>query len=251
MISAQKKEWFEKLFERYNEHYLLRRHFHTLAMRGHIEAAASDRPIVYIMNHSSWWDGLTVYHAARFAGHRQHYYMMDEKQLSRYRFFHKLGAFSIDKESLRGILQSLRYAADLLEAGNSVWIYPQGDIYHLEERPLYFQNGIGYLLERCPQAVVQPVSAYYTLGMNQKAEATLWFGEPVHHNWAAFGRKGIASNLQELLERQLDAHRALAIAAPDGQLQGFRPLLIGSLSTNEVFDAFKRRASRWFTFSGR
>ncbi|GGG68896.1 lysophospholipid acyltransferase family protein [Paenibacillus radicis (ex Gao et al. 2016)] len=250
MISARKSKWFEKLLGRYNENYLLRRHFHRLAIRGNIEAADLERPVVFIMNHSSWWDGLLVYQAARMAGQQRHYFMMDEKQLSRYRFFSRAGAFSIDKESLRGIQQSLRYAVDLLKSGNSVWVYPQGDIYHLETRPIVFQSGIGYMLEGCPHALVQPVTAYYTMGQNQKPDVTLWFGEPVHRDWRAIGRKEIASELRELLEKQLNDHRSQSIAAIDRPLEGFRTLINGTRSTSEAFDTFKRRAARWFSFSG-
>ncbi|MFF2089336.1 lysophospholipid acyltransferase family protein [Paenibacillus sp. NPDC058174] len=250
MIPARKSKWFEKLLSRYNEHYLLRRHFHRLAIRGTIEAPDLERSVIFIMNHSSWWDGLLVYQAVRMAGQQGHFFMMDEKQLSRYRFFSRAGAFSIDKESLQGILQSLRYAIELLKSGNSVWVYPQGDIYHLETRPIVFQSGIGYILERCPNAVVQPVTAYYTMGSNQKPDVTLWFGEPVQRDWQAIGRKEIASELQGLLEQQLDNHRLQAIDAIDRPLESFRTLINGTRSTSEAFDTFKRRAARWFNFSG-
>lgn len=250
MMPAKINPWFDRTFRLYTRWYLLRRQFHSISLRGEMECGQDDAPVLYIMNHSSWWDGLLVYFATRSASRRRHLMMMDEKQLQKYRFFRNVGAFSIDKTSMRGIVESLCYAAAMLKQGADVWIFPQGDIYHPETRPLRFQSGVGYLLEHCPQAIVCPVTAYYTFCMDQKVDATLWFGEPIRQDWRALGRRGIAGMLQEQLEAQLNAHRAQVIRVPrSGPGNGFSPIL-RTVSIDQRFDVWKREVSRWTSYFG-
>ncbi|WP_099520938.1 lysophospholipid acyltransferase family protein [Paenibacillus sp. BIHB 4019] len=230
---------------------MLKRHFHAVSMRGELDQVPADRPLLLIMNHSCWWDGLLVYHMIRSESQRRHYMMMDERQMKRYAFFRRIGAFSVNKENLREMAASLRYAAGLLRSGGAVWLFPQGDIFHLESRPLQFQTGIGYLLERCPDAAVLPVSLYYTMGLHQKASATFSIGSRIEDDWRALGRKEAAMLLERKLEEQLDEHRLAVIAGADGERDGFRPLLATGRSVNETFDQMKGRAARWKSFFGR
>lgn len=91
MIAAAKSRVFHKIFRRYNEWYLLRRAFRSVAAAGSPDPdIAGSRPVLYIMNHSSWWDGLWFYHAIQCLSHAdwaQYYVMMEERQLSSFRFF--------------------------------------------------------------------------------------------------------------------------------------------------------------------
>ncbi|GFZ79387.1 glycerol acyltransferase [Paenibacillus marchantiophytorum] len=251
MIASDTSRWFKWLFSHYNERYLLQRHFHAIDTVGDIDPAPPGRPVLYMMNHSSWWDGLIVYQAIVRASKREHFMMMDEKQMSRYRFFRKIGAFSIDKSSYRGVIESLHYSEQLLKQGHSVWLFPQGDIQHLEHRPLQFQNGIGYLLERCPEAIVQPVTAYYSLGLHQKAEVSLLFGMQIEHDWLLESRKLRNAMLRARLEQQLDDHRNLVIRTNGGAIVGARSLLQTTRSTNEKYDAWKNGVAKWTSFFGR
>lgn len=253
IIPAEPSKRFNSLFLRYTEHYLLRRSFRSLSVRGHVEpqvAAAGEYPVLYVMNHSSWWDGLLLYYVAQRQSKRWHYAMMDEAQLRRYRFFRKLGAFSIDKSSARAGLESLHYTAGLLEQNGRVWMFPQGGIYHLEHRPLAFQSGIGVVLERCPRAIAVPVSAYYSISPHQQPDITLWFGEPIAEAWDTMPRKTVAALLCGRLEAQLDEHRGMAVAANGERLPGFEHLYAPGRSTSERFDVFKRKVSLWKSYFG-
>ncbi|MBD2848232.1 lysophospholipid acyltransferase family protein [Paenibacillus sp. IB182496] len=242
---------FSRVFARYNERCLLRRHFHTVGLRGTLDPAPQGQPVLYVMNHSSWWDGLVLYQAFRRASTRRHYVLMDEAQLARYRFFGRLGAIPIDRASARASLRSLDAAAELLREGSGVWLFPQGEIRHLEERPLAFRTGAGYLMERCPTVLVQPATIYYSHGLHQKADVSLWLGEPLYGDWPQLGRKPAAQRIQDILEAQLDAHRAQVVAAAGGPPAHFNPLLAPGRSTSEAFDAFKKGVARWSSFFGR
>ncbi|MCD1261026.1 lysophospholipid acyltransferase family protein [Paenibacillus athensensis] len=239
MIEAHKRPGFEAVFRLYNRHYLLRRHFHSLTVLGDVDPVES-RPAVYVMNHCSWWDGLLVYEAVSRLSARAHFMMMEEQQLAKYAFFRKIGAFSIRKTSPSGIRDSLQYARGLLEQGHSVWIFPQGDIEHIDKRPLGFHSGTGLLLALCPYALAVPVSLYLMFGLHQKPEASLRFGEPLALDWAALGRKAAVQALEDAVTDQLERQRAQAIAGEPTQLAGdATALLRPGRSVSDTFD-------RWF-----
>ncbi|MFS0727322.1 lysophospholipid acyltransferase family protein [Paenibacillus sp. 1P07SE] len=250
MIKALKSPSFDRLFFFYNKYYLLRRHFHFIGLKGDLDAGTHAGGRLYVMNHSSWWDGMIIYHAFRTCSTGDHYVMMDEKQMRSFSFFRKLGVFSIDKSHPRGIVSSLRYAQALLEKGKRVWMFPQGDIRHLEQRPLEFQSGIGYLLERCPMTEVMPVTAYYSMYHHQKAEATLTAGSPLWQDWSALGKRRATAWVQEVLEGQLQTHRSRCVHGPPQLTVDFRPLLTGGRSTSEVFLSMKKKVGAWKSFFG-
>lgn len=244
MIPAEHSPAFRVLFDLYNRRYLLPRAFRRIDLYGSLDAGVErERPILYIANHSSWWDGLLLFHLWRRSGEDRHYVMMDEEQLAKYRFFRKLGAYSVDKSAPGSSRASLRYTEELLARGNRVWLFPQGDIRHLESRPLALRRGAEYLLRRVPQAAVVPVTFYYTQGLHSKPEASLEIGRPMSEDWAALDRRSVMDRLQNGLQRQLDRHRDRAIAAVDDPVsagRADRELLRAGLSVNEKFDRVRR-----------
>ncbi|MFC4101766.1 lysophospholipid acyltransferase family protein [Paenibacillus xanthanilyticus] len=249
MLRATNSDWFKRLFALYNDHYLLRRHFHSLRMRG-MPDVVEGRPVLYVMNHSSWWDGLLVYHAVRRYSQHAHYIMMEEKQLRTFAFFRRLGAFSIGDEPA-AMAATFRYALRLLGEGNPVWIFPQGEIRHAEERPIRFREGIGLLLERRSETVVIPVTAYYAMALNQRPDASLWFGQPIERDWRTMGRAAATELLRTAVQAQLDMHREEVIAAPDGDLRAFVPIMRSGRSTSGRYEAWRRRLkSGWRAFFG-
>ncbi len=247
MIKADKSDLFQIVFHKYNRDYLLKRHFYTISVKGTPDQL-HDTPIIYMMNHSSWWDGLIVYHTIKTLSEQDHYMMMDEKQMKDYRFFRKIGAYSIDKTNKRGILQSLRYSTELLDRKKCVWIFPQGDIYHLEMRPLGFQSGIGYLLKKMPSTIVIPVTLYYSFGIHQKPDVTMLYGEHIRLDWDQYPKKTISHELQKKLESQLNEHKDLVVSGRwhDENTKG---LIQPGRSTSDRFDSFQKEVKRWLRFS--
>ncbi|WP_028563201.1 lysophospholipid acyltransferase family protein [Paenibacillus pinihumi] len=239
MIGASKSRLFNALFFRYNAYYLLRRHFRYVGLSGELDPLPRTG-LLYLMNHSSWWDGLIVYHAICTCSQGDHYVMMDERQLARYSFFRKLGAFSIDKSSTRGIVRSLDYAAELLSAGKRVWMFPQGDIRHLESRPLEFKSGAAYLLRSSPAAAVMTMTAYYSLCHHQKAEVTLQAAAPLMMPWNEMERRSISAVLRKRLNEQLEAHKQSVVQSAPLPSPEYAALLRGGRSTSDHFDSMKR-----------
>lgn len=239
MLKDVKGRSFDRLFYRYNAWYLLRRYFRFFGIVGSLSPeAAGNRPLLYLMNHSSWWDGLLAYHAARTLTEGKHYFMMEEAQLEKYRFFRRLGAYSINPSRSADVLSSLRYTAGLLREGGRVWMYPQGEIRPLDERPVGLKQGAALVLRLCPDAAVVPVTLYHGLYLHSKPEAVLLAGEPLMEDWKEQDRREIGEILERTLNRQLEQHRRLILDS-GGDFQGrFRPLIRQGESVNERFDRF-------------
>ncbi|MDT0124468.1 lysophospholipid acyltransferase family protein [Paenibacillus sp. RRE4] len=257
MIRAVKSKAFDRVFSLYNHYYLLRRRFRSFTLSGSLDPhmvdrngvdgllpMAPDQPVVYFMNHSSWWDGLLLYHAAKQTSRGDHYVMMEERQLRQYAFFRKLGAYSINKDSASGVRTSLQYTNELLAAGKRVWIFPQGEILHQEARPIQFRPGIGLVLRRFPQAVAVPVTLCHGMVQHDLPEISMKAGLPIVEDWKTWRSEEIANRLGHVLEQQLNDHRATLIQLGQGSLPDAQPLIRGIRSTSEKYDAARKRVNR-------
>ncbi|MCM3786071.1 lysophospholipid acyltransferase family protein [Neobacillus mesonae] len=236
MLSANKSRFFSKLFSIYNEKYLLDRRFSYVGISGQLDVAEKERPVLYIMNHSSWWDGLLVHHALHRLSSCEHYMMMEEEQLKKFTFFRKLGAYSIRKGDTGEVRQTLNYTLELLSSGKKVWIFPQGEIRHQDVRPLGFERGIGLLLSRLPETIVMPVTLVHGLYCQDKPEAMLTVGLPIIQPWSDYTSREITQRLEDVLTEQLERQKQEIIAAPDGRPAEYISLIEHKKSTSDRFE---------------
>ncbi|RVT60802.1 lysophospholipid acyltransferase family protein [Niallia taxi] len=176
MIHAKKDVVFEKLFSTFHKRLLA---FSFDKVYWQAPGKLHTGPCIYVCNHSSWWDGLIYYKLTKTVIQQDLYIMMHEQGLKQFPYFKKLGAFSIDRSSPKGIVKTMRYAEMLLKKGKSVWIFPQGDEYHLEKRPLQFQPGTLYLQEKLPEIPIIPVCFYYSFAHKRKPEVWIKSGNPL------------------------------------------------------------------------
>lgn len=175
MIEAAKKPWFEKLFFIYNRQ-LFKRHFSGI----YVTAGENvPKQAVICMNHSSWWDGLLLFHCNQALMKHDIYIMMHEKGLLEFPFFRKLGAFSVNREKPKDIIHSLHYAHSKVTEGKSVCLFPQGDEHHLEKRPLGFLPGAISLIEKNDEVPLLPLIFYYSFGSRKKQEIYVKIGLPL------------------------------------------------------------------------
>lgn len=210
MIKANKSALFETGFNLYLTP-LIRFSFSRLLGQG--VNAIPKKPVLFIANHSSWWDGLVFFYLNRTIWHHDIHMMMHEEGLKKYPYFRYLGAFSINRQKPKEILTSLQYAESLLKQGKSVILFPQGDEFHLEKRPLVFQSGAAYLMENCPEVPVIPISFYYSFGHQQKPD--LWIRQyaPIStEELAHMTRKEKTLHLQQLCTEQLDLLKSTVIS---------------------------------------
>ncbi|MDX2197091.1 MAG: lysophospholipid acyltransferase family protein [Cytophagales bacterium] len=143
MIKASHNKWVHAtagLFFR----YLVKLSFHDIVVQ--CPDYETNKPILYIGNHISWWDGFIPYYInAKYYG-KKFYIMMLENELRTKQIFKYLGAYSINKNS-KNMLKSLQYTLDLLSHHeNFVVIFPQGKIYSQHSRHIIFEPGIPKLI---------------------------------------------------------------------------------------------------------
>lgn len=190
-------------------------------------------------NHSSWWDG----YIAALVEHHLHldgYLMMEEAQLRRYFFFSWIGCFSVDRHNTRSALQSLQYAAGLLKARprRMLWLFPQGEIFPNDHRPLNFYNGTTYLARMTAPVLLYPVATRIEYLAEQRPDLYISLGEPLTITAEQTRERSFLKNcthqLEEHVTAELDQLREDVI---NNHLEDFTLLMQGRASTNRIFDA--------------
>ena len=154
MIKAAHKKWAQWIFNPYCD-FLLKRNFTNFFRVNEYPFLSEDLPLFITPNHISWWDGFFIFYLARKFLKGKGYIMMLEEQLSRYWFFQKIGAFSIDPTHTKDISATVHYTQDLLRRHQTYIIfYPQGTIEPYEMRPLTLKRGLQLFLKKIPDVQV-------------------------------------------------------------------------------------------------
>jgi 1-acyl-sn-glycerol-3-phosphate acyltransferase len=230
-------------FDRYVERYL-RRRFHRVLLWQPLDVPAilRARPLIFAMSHASWWDVLVGYALARRVIGVESYAPMDEAQLARYRILTRLGVYSVDRGSVAGVREFLRYTTRLLRDGGALWITPQGEITPHWRRPVLFQQGLGHLVARVPGVAVVPVAVAYEFLDEPRPDILVKFGAP---RGFAHGSdpEAVTRVLERDLESELDMLRA-ALLTHD--LTSFVTLIAGRTSMSAVYDRV-RALRAWVT----
>ncbi len=139
IIKARHIPFFVRFFSFYSRNGL-KRHFQSVEFD--CSADTSNRPVLLIGNHFSWWDGFIAYRLNDLCLHKKFHIMMLEEQLEDRQFLNKAGAFSIKRGS-RSVVESLQYASELLHDNeNMVALFPQGTIASMHRRPVRFEKGV-------------------------------------------------------------------------------------------------------------
>lgn len=209
------------------------RQFHGWRFRADDLAAlrSRERPLLFLANHTSWWDGFF----ALELGHRfgqAFYVMMQQDQLAAIPFFARCGAFSMDREHPRQAMRDLKYAASLLTPGHGVWVFPQG-VRSPAGAPLKLEAGVGRLAAWAPDALIVPVAFRFGFVSEDLPEAFAWFGTP-------FDAAGSPEATMRLVEAGMtDTLARLDAALATTERAGFETLIEGAPSVNKRLDAFK------------
>ena len=146
----------------------LRASFHTVNLRfarGLNQGAINDHdpgaavPVIYVANHSSWWDGHLAALMNHELFHRHAFTIMEESQLQRYKFFRYSGCFSVDRHGGRSMIESLAYASNCLNAPNrALLIFPQGEMLAHDTRPLKLFAGLARIIQPLKRVRLIPVA---------------------------------------------------------------------------------------------
>ncbi len=178
MIRAQHRFWADLIFQPYLM-WLFKRNFHTIQLLGMPPEIPPHLPLLLLPNHSTWWDGFFVYLLNKQIFRRTAYLMMLEAQLSKYRFFAKIGAYSIEPKHRQGIVESLKYTVELLNQGMPlVSIFPQGELLPWHTRPLGYKRGIEWVLREYGKSVAVLPLAIRTEFLGEKRPSVFFlFGD--------------------------------------------------------------------------
>ncbi len=152
----------------------VRSSFRAVWLRG--ERPLPTQPTLFYANHSSFWDGFLAHQlflALGFDG----YCVMEEKNLRRYPFLARLGAFSVVRGEGASALASVRHAREIFARPcAAVMLFPEGELKPFGPlRPL--SRGIE-LFARAGAAMLVPVAMRLLFLESEKPDALIELGAP-------------------------------------------------------------------------
>jgi len=197
------------------------------AFRGVWLSGTLPRPpgaLLVYANHTSWWDGFVVHALGQAAGWDA-YALMEEKNLQRYPFLGRIGAFGVWPGEAGSSLRALRYAGGLLRRpGAAVFWFPEGEIRPFGESPLRLSRGVE-VLARMAQASCCSLGIRYAFFEAEKPDVLLEVG-PVHPP-------------APLSTFQAELAARVASLARRTRLDGLQQLLAGAPGVAERWDAVR------------
>lgn len=108
---------------------------------------ASDKSVLLLANHYSWWDGFVFLHLNKIFINKKFHVMVMEKTAKEIWFMKYIGAFGVRRNS-REMLQSLTYAGELLNNPNNLLlIFPQGKLHSSHLTKIAFEKGLLKIIE--------------------------------------------------------------------------------------------------------
>lgn len=238
MIKTRKNKIFENLFSIYNTK-LLKKHFFRVMLleEENFLSRPSGIPSIIYANHSNWWDGLAAFHLSKVLWNIDAYVMMDIEQMQKYRFFKRIGAFSVNRNNPREALESIEYSVELLKETNRVlWIFPQGVMQANDFRPIKFYNGVSKIAQKLGEVNLIPAAFRYEFLMEQRPELFISIGKAKPFDKSE-DIKLLTDDLNTELIKELDSLKNKVI---NSELNDFKLILQGKPSRNKTLDKVYR-----------
>ncbi|MFM7085769.1 MAG: lysophospholipid acyltransferase family protein [Cyanobium sp.] len=168
-------------------------------------------PVLLAPTHRARWDALLLPHAAgRRVSGRDCRFMVTKGEMQGLQgwFLHRLGCFPVDQG--RPTLASLRYAIDLLAAGQQLVVFPEGRI-NRDDSPIRLHQGLARLallaLGQGVAVTVVPVGIAYGHAVPRPGgRAVLCFADPLQPQ--GHGREAALAFNQQLSEAMQSAEQA-------------------------------------------
>lgn len=233
-----------RLFHAYTSFYL-RRNFHSLRVHclANLDQLQS-LPILACMNHPSWWDPLlALYLSGHFFPSRSHYGPIEAGGASKYKFFERLGFFTIDKASRSGAVRFLQIGTAVMSSPKyALWVTPQGRFTDVRQRPVSIEPGVGHLAHRLRKFSMLPVAFEYVFWNERHPEALACVGHPVI---VEDGRQQSPEHWNEVFSSALGRTQdALAERAQRRDETCFEALLEGASGVGGMYDLWRAFKSR-------
>ena len=158
----------------------IKRRFYSIRVKHpeHFDMRNKDYPCIFYAQHTCWWDGLIGYCLYWFL-FKEKTNMMIEDLLS-FPLLKYVGAFSIDKKSPKSILRSMQYSVEFMKNEKiSLWMFPQGVIKPPNHRPLEFQKGLAFLVQKTGKVNLIPIAMQYPFLRQGLPEVMVDIGKPI------------------------------------------------------------------------
>ncbi len=207
-------------------HGMLENRFFALRYKGDENYFSRDEniPTIAFAPHTNWWDGIVGYNICRRIFDKEIRLMVEE--LNRFPLLRKGGAFSVNKKSPQASMKALKYAIDVIENLNNVlYIFPQGIIKPPNYRPIEFQTGLAYIVQKAVKKYgkvnLLPIGVNYFFLRADKPEVMVEFGKILTIDNSDFDRKDFTKYLAKILEDTCDRQNADIYG---GKLAGYKTL---------------------------
>ncbi|MBM4159518.1 MAG: hypothetical protein FJ217_00310 [Ignavibacteria bacterium] len=192
-------------------------------------------PRLYIANHNTWWDGFFLYALNQRHLRDDIHLMMGEEQFQKFRFFRKLGVFSIRTDRIGDVKAAFEYSLRVLRQSHrsSLWIFPSGEMVPYGS-PVQYKDGFARIAALAQPLNVIPVATRIEYIDNQYPDVFILGGEPilcVDQRAETIFKNGTRS-LRELIQRL--EHRI-----SQRNFSDFRPLLTGRSSVSDRYAKIK------------
>lgn len=146
----------------------------------HVVQAAKDRPVLFVGNHTCWWDSLVIFWLSYAHFSLDGHAMMDARNMRKLPFLGKIGAFGVEIGDRDDGERALAFGASLLDRPRRmVLVFPQGRERPITVRPLGFHRGSAEIARRCPDAAVIPFALRYEFGNVDRPYLYVNFGAPI------------------------------------------------------------------------
>jgi chlorobactene lauroyltransferase len=246
MLTVRRSSFYTAWFRWYSRH-AFKKHFDKVRVKGarSLRSMNLQTPVIFYLNHAYWWDGFWSQLLTETYFHQNLYIIIEYKQLVRYQFFTRLGAFSIVRENPREAIKTIQYATEKLiepsDKQNALWIFPQGVIEHIDKRPIKFFSGAAKIaeqvLERTPSVYLCSAVTRIDYIDEQKPELFISFHSPRMLTKETFANPKLLTKEMEVeTESHLDVLKSHIVHR---DFNDFEILLEGNLSVNRWFDSLR------------
>lgn len=153
MIEPKHNSLARFIFNAY-EYRILKKSFNRFILLNNNIQIDKNKPVIFLPNHFSWWDGFFVDFLIRIGGiDKKFHIVMLEEQLRKYWFFRLLGATGFNPQNPKSIVKLSQYINNLLNSPHNLLVfYPQGEI-QLFDNDLTIKEGLSYLLKNVNKSV--------------------------------------------------------------------------------------------------
>lgn len=189
-----------------------------------------NKPNILYAPHICWWDGILEYYLGRKVFNLDMIGMMED--LHSMPVLRKIGAFSVDKKSVKVVKNSIDFAVKSLNyQRKSLFLFPQGIIRPQDYMPLEFSSGISYVASKLDGVNLIPLAIRYCFLRSSSPEILIEVSDPIFLPKVE-NIKETTQKIQENFSKTLEKQR---IEIASCNLEGYKTVLKQKENLIELF----------------